>query len=188
MMYRIITILYVYFFPYIPNIYIFFRSFLRMLYPYIIYLVLEYTYSKTNKAVAFKDKRKNVISTFVLMVTMSLLIALISCKFVYGILVIGSESMSGTIDKGDAIVFKAYNGGGLEVNDVIIFNREDIKTVHRIISIDSFNGETRYYTKGDANVVLDDGYVVQDDIIGTTIFRIRYIGYPTLWLRDIFKR
>ena len=78
--------------------------------------------------------------------------------------------------------------GGLEVNDVIIFNREDIKTVHRIISIDSFNGETRYYTKGDANVVLDDGYVIKDDIIGTTIFRIRYIGYPTLWLRDIFKR
>ena len=71
--YRLMTILYAYFIPYIPDIYIFFRSFLRMLYPYIIYLVLEYTYSKSNYATAYKDKKKNLISTFILVVIMSLL-------------------------------------------------------------------------------------------------------------------
>ena len=185
--YRLVTILYAYFIPYIPDIYIFFRTFLRMIYPYIIYLTLEYTYSKSNYAVAYKDKKKYIISTSVLVVVMSLIIALISCKFRYGILVIGSGSMTGTIDKGDAVVFKAYNDGLLKKDEIIIFNRDSIKTVHRIINVENINGEIRYYTKGDANATIDSGYVTSNDIIGTTLFKIKYIGYPTLWLRDIFK-
>jgi len=185
--YRLLTILYAYFIPYIPDIYIFFRSFLRMLYPYIIYLVLEYTYSKANYAVAYKDKKYNIVSTAVLVVLMSLLIALISCQFRFGILVIGSESMTGSINKGDAVVYEAYHDQQLEVEDVIIFYKDDIKTVHRIINIDNLNGEVRYYTKGDANVNIDAGYVTKDKIIGVTMFKIKYLGFPTLWLRDIFE-
>ena len=45
--YRLITALYVYFIPVIPNVYLFFRSFFRMVYPFVIYLLLEYSYSKT---------------------------------------------------------------------------------------------------------------------------------------------
>lgn len=185
--YRMITILYAYLIPYIPDIYIFFRSFLRMIYPYIIYLTLEYTYSKSNYAVAYKDKKKNIISTTVLVIIMSMLIGLISCQFKYGVLVIGSGSMTGTIDKGDAVIFKTYNKKNIiEKGEIIIFNKDQIKTVHRIINIENINGEIRYYTKGDANQTIDSGYVTSDDIIGTTIFKIKYIGYPTLWLRDIF--
>lgn len=184
--YRLMTILYAYFVPYIPDVYIFFRSFLRMLYPYIIYLVLEYTYSKANYATAYKDRKKNIISTFVLVVIMSLLIALISCRFEYGILVIGSESMTGSINKGDAIIYKAYHEEDLKEDEIIIFTRENTKTVHRIVKIESVNGENRYFTKGDKNVNMDEGYITKDDIIGTTNFRIKYIGYPTLWVRDIF--
>lgn len=186
--YRLLTILYAYFAPYIPNVYIFFRSFLRMLYPYIIYLVLEYTYSKANYAVAYKDRKKNMISTFVLTVIMALLIALISCKFRYGILVIGSESMTGTIDKGDALIYESYYGGQLDIDQIIIFNKDDVKTVHRIVKTESMNGEIRYYTKGDANTNIDSGYITKDAVIGTIKFKIKYIGYPTLWLRDIFNK
>ncbi len=185
--YRLITILYAYFMPYIPDVYIFFRSFLRMLYPYIIYLVLEYTYSKSNYATAYKDRKKNIIATSVLVVVMSILIGLISCKLEYGILVIGSGSMTGTINKGDAVFFQAYHNQDLKKGDVLIFQKDNIKVVHRIINIENVNGEIRYYTKGDANSNADDGYVVKDRILGTTLFRIKYIGYPTLWIRDIFE-
>ena len=185
--YRLMTILYAYFIPYIPDIYIFFRSFLRMLYPYIIYLVLEYTYSKSNYATAYKDKKKNLISTFILVVIMSLLIALISCQFRFGILVIGSESMTGTIDKGDVIVFESYQGETLKDGEIIIFVNDDIKTVHRIVKSENVNGNIRYFTKGDANVNMDNGYVTSDRIIGKSKFKIKYIGYPTLWIRDIFE-
>ena len=185
--YRLITILYAYFIPYIPNVYIFFRSFLRMLYPYIIYLVLEYTYSKSNFATAYKDQRKNVIATSILTFVMVVLIALISCRFEYGVLVVGSGSMTGTFDKGDAVLYQAYHDEDLALDKVIIFNNGNIQTIHRIIKIESINGETRYYTKGDANKKMDDGYVTKDRIVGTVKFKIKYIGFPTLWLRDIFE-
>ena len=186
--YRLMTILYVYFAPYVPDIYIFFRSFLRMLYPYIIYLVLEYTYSKTNFATAYKDKRKNAISTFIVVVILSLLIGLISCRFEYGVLVIGSNSMQGSIDIGDAVIYKQYHNELLEEGDVIIFNKDDLKVVHRVVGIEDINGEIRYYTKGDANDRMDDWYVLSENIVGKSLFKIKYIGYPTLWLRDIFSK
>ena len=34
---------------------------------------------------------------------------------------------------------------------------------------------------------MDDGYRTKDSIMGITNFKIKYIGYPTLWLRDIFE-
>jgi signal peptidase len=148
---------------------------------------MEYTYSKSNFAVAYKDKKRNVIATAVLTVVMSLMIALISCRFRYGVLVVGSGSMTGSINLGDAVVYESYHNQEVEKNDIIIFYKENVKLVHRIVSIEELNGEVRYYTKGDANTNVDNGYITKDNIIGTTIFKIKYIGYPTLWLRDIFS-
>jgi hypothetical protein len=63
--YRLITVLYVYLIPVIPNMYIYFRSFLRMIYPYIIYLILEHTYSKSDFVVSYSERNcedpKNIL-------------------------------------------------------------------------------------------------------------------------------
>lgn len=59
--YRLITTLYVYIIPIVPDIYLFFRSVLRMIYPYIIYMVLEYTYSKTNFVSNYQDRKKKLL-------------------------------------------------------------------------------------------------------------------------------
>lgn len=185
--YRLITVLYVYIIPLTPDIYVFFRSFLRMLYPYLIYLVLEYTYARSNFAVAYKDKRKNVVGTSILIVIMTLLIMLVSCQFRYGILVIGSESMTGEINKGDAVVFESYRKQNISKGQVIIFEKEGIRVVHRVVEIKNVNNEFRYFTKGDANDRNDSGYVTRKEIVGVTKFKIKYIGYPTLWMKDIFS-
>ena len=173
--FRMIMILYTYIIPITPDIYIFFRSFLRIIYPYIIYLILESLYERDTFVVAVKNKKRNYIITVVLMVIMVLIIMLVSCKFKYGILVIGSGSMTGSIDKGDAVLYEAYS------------NQENLIWVHRVIDVKMINGEYRYYTKGDANENPDAGFVTKEELIGVTNKRIRYIGYPTLWLRDMFK-
>lgn len=185
--YKMLTILYVYIIPIIPDIYIFFRSFLRMVYPYIIYLVLEYTYSRSNFAVAYKDKRKNVITTTVLGVILVTIVMLVSCKFKYGIIVIGSGSMTGTINKGDTIIYESYDEQLIKDGDVIIFNKNDIEIIHRVIEIRNVNGEYRYFTKGDANEQKDEGYITRNNIVGVSKLKISYIGYPTIWIRDIFS-
>lgn len=186
--YRLITVLYAYFIPIIPNVYVFFRSFLRMLYPYIIYMVLEYTYSKSNFVIAYKDKKRNAIATTILVFVMAGIVMLISCQFRYGILVIGSESMTGKINKGDAVVFESYDNQKIREGEVIVFRKDNILVIHRVVRTINVNGENRYFTKGDANEEEDEGYVIKNDIVGVTKFKISYIGYPTIWIRDIFDK
>lgn len=185
--YRLITILYIYIIPYIPNVYLFFRSILRMIYPYIIYQVLEYTFAKSNMIVAVEDKRKNMISKVIFGIVTMILAMLISCQFKYGILIIGSGSMTGTINKGDAIFYERYQPKDeIKIGQIIIFYKDNVKIVHRVINIKKVNGETRYITKGDANQNEDEKYITNKDIIGIYKFRISYIGYPSIWIRDIF--
>lgn len=186
--FRLITVLYAYIIPIIPDVYIFFRCFLRIIYPYFIYLLLERLYSENNFVIASKDKKKEIVRSAIGILITILVIMLVSCKFKYGILVIGSGSMTGTINKGDAIIFETYEKQKISTGEVIIFEKDNTRLVHRVIDIKSVNGEYRYYTKGDANQQKDPGYITQNDIIGISKLRIMYIGYPTIWLRDIFTK
>lgn len=185
--FRIITTLYAYIMPIIPNIYMFFRCFLRILYPYLIYLILEATYSRSNFKQSYQNRAKRNFEILLCIFVSVIFIMLISCKFRYGILVIGSGSMTGTIDKGDSIIYESYNGQEIVEGDIIVFKRDDMQVVHRVIDVRLVNGEYRYYTKGDYNQELDDGHTIESQIVGIVKFKIKYIGYPTLWLREIFS-
>lgn len=185
--YRMITILYTYIIPVIPNMHIYLKSFLRMIYPYVLYLILEKTFSKTDFVVSYSDRRKNFASITIMVIVMAAITMLISCEFKYGILVIGSESMTGSINMGDAVVYERYDGQKIKNNQVIIFENDGLRLVHRVVDIKDINGEIRYYTKGDANEKLDDGYITDKKIIGVTKFRVVAIGYPTLWFRQLFS-
>lgn len=184
--YRLITVLFIYIFPIIPDMYLFFRSFLRLLYPYIIYLVFEKLYSKNDYISLRQEKRKGIVYNTVLIIIATLLVMLVSCKFTYGVIVVGSESMTGTLDKGDAVIFEKYDGQEIEIGQVIIFDYNGIQTIHRVIDIQKVNGEYRYYTKGDANRRNDEDYRNNNDIYGLVKLKVKYIGYPTLWVREVF--
>lgn len=186
--FRLITVLFGYIIPIVPSVYLFFRTFLRMIYPYIIYVILEKLFSKYDFAVSYNDKKKEFVGNTFLIVGISLLVMLISCQFKYGILVIGSSSMTGSINKGDAVIFESYDNQNIKIGQVIIFDYNDIQTVHRVVDIREVNGEIRYFTRGDANKNNDSGYATADEIHGLVKLRVKYIGYPTLWVRNLFKK
>jgi len=187
--YRMLTVLYAYIIPIVPDLPMLFRSILRMVYPYLIYQVLEYTFVTKTMSIAREDKRKRVISQIVSAIVIIIGAMLISCQFKYGILVIGSESMTGTINKGDAIVFEQYKDDVIiNEGDVVIFDTKVRQLVHRVIAIKNVNGETRYTTKGDANMLEDEGYITDSDITGICKFRIPAVGYPTVWLNEAFSK
>lgn len=185
-LYRLITSLYLYIIPVTPNVYLFLRSFLRMLYPYIMYIIFEKIFSVSEFVVAYADKRRDFIGNSILIVAITLMIMLISCQFRFGILVIGSKSMTGTINVGDAIIYERYEEQDLKIGQVIVFDYNGIQTIHRVVDITNVNGVNRYYTKGDANKKLDDGFITDKNIKGLIKLKIKYIGYPTLWVRDLF--
>lgn len=183
--YRIITTLYVYVFPIIPDLYIFLESIIKMVVPYIIYIILENVYSKQKLVVTLETRKKERITSIIICIISIIIVMLISCKFKYGVLVIGSGSMTGTINKGDIIFYEKYkNTDDIKVGDIIVFYEDDIKVIHRIIDQKLMGEETRYYTKGDANQKQDDSYRKTKDIIGKVKARIPYMGWFTLWIND----
>lgn len=184
--YNLITTLYPFIIPYTPNVYILFRTFFKIIYPYFLYLFLEYTYSKTNLIIPYKDKIKEIVKTSIFVMILSIITMLISCKFKYGILVIGSKSMSGTLNMGDAILFEKYKNQIIEKNDIIVFKKNNLKIIHRVIDKREVNGKVRYYTKGDANLKMDSDYLLDLDIIGISKLKLKYIGYPSIWVKKIF--
>lgn len=185
--YRLITILYVYLIPVVPDVYIFFKSFLRMVYPYFIYIVLEKNYSKSDFVFSYVERKKILVTNTILFVVMTLFTMLISCQFKYGVLVIGSGSMTGTIDKGDAVIFEKYTDQKIENGQIIIFDYNGTKTVHRVDEVKKVNNVNRYFTKGDANKDRDSGYITDNKIYGVVKLKVKYIGYPTLWIRELFS-
>ena len=186
--YRLVTTLFIYIFPFVTDMYIFFRIFLRLLYPYIMYIVIEKLFSKNDYTVMIKDRRKEIFANTIMIVIATLFVMLVSCQFRFGLLVVGSESMTGTLDKGDALIFEKYTTQEIVEGQVIIFNYENVQTIHRVIDIQKVNGEYRYFTQGDANSKPDEGYRVKDDINSLVKLRIKYIGYPTLFVRSIFEK
>ena len=60
--------------------------------------------------------------------------------------------------------------------------------VHRVADIQIINGTTRYYTKGDANEDLDTGFITDANIVGLVNHKLPFVGFPTLWIRSLFKR
>ena len=186
--YRIITTLYVYIIPIIPDIYIFFESVIQIIVPYIIYNILERIYNRKVEIITVSKKRKSLILSIITLIIVVFIVMLISCKFTYGALVIGSGSMTGTINKGDIIIYKKYDKNQeITKGEIIVFKKDDIKVVHRVIDIKKMGADVRYYTKGDANNSEDEGYREKDQIIGQVKFKIKYIGYLTLFVNDMIN-
>lgn len=186
-LYRLITTLYLYIIPITPDVYIFFRTVFRIIYPYIIYATLDYSFSKETAQAIEEDSKARKLGTTIAAFISILIVCLVSNKFQYGILVIATGSMTGTINKGDAIIFEQYNKKPLEVGTIIVFQKEDKEIVHRIVNIKMENNQYTYKTKGDANQQEDEFNVYTEDIKGITKLKIPKLGLPTLWFRNLFK-
>ena len=184
--YRLITVLFIYIIPFEPDVFILLRAFLRMVYPFIIYLILENTYAKANLALNYRQRKRNMWTTGITLILLALFVMLISCKFKYGIIVIGSKSMTGTINMGDAVIYEKYDGGEIKQGQVVMFMDRKTRIIHRAIKVRNVDNEIRITTKGDANKSADEGYRTPNDVNGLVKLRVKYIGWPTIWVHRLF--
>ena len=95
--------------------------------------------------------------------------------------------MTGAVDYGDAVIFESYKNQKINKGDIIVFTKDNLRLVHRVVEIEKVNGKLRYYTQGDANEYVDVDYRTDSDIMGIYQFKIKYIGYPTLFVNDLFE-
>lgn len=162
------------------------ESILKLIIPMLIFGFIVILYTNKNRQKVVKRSPFAYVGFGVFFVLMISIAMLMSCQFKYGMLVVGSGSMSGEIEVGDAIIYRKYLDEEIKIGDIVVFEKNDSKIIHRIVDIKYDNGLIKYYTKGDALDHNDDGFITSSDILGYVTKKIVYIGYPTLWLRELF--
>lgn len=159
--------------------------------PLVMYLFIDALYERKKRyALGNQSRVRRIASrtlTIIAVIIMIGTVMLISNHFYYGALVIATESMTGELNKGDVAIFERYEDQFLKEGQVVVFEQNGSMVVHRIADIKIINENTRYYTKGDVNDANDAGWRTEDDIIGLVNYKVPYIGFPTLWLRSLFK-
>ena len=185
--FRLITTLYVYFIPVTSGISDALDSCVKIILPIALLAFVSAMFEKKQKKAIEKGKKLGFVGILLSVVVFTSVVMLISCQFRFGALVIATESMTGEINKGDMIIYEQYEDQKIKEGQVIVFMMSDVKVVHRVYRIDNIDGEMRYYTKGDANESPDIGYRLESDIVGLTDFKIAYLGYPTLLLREMIQ-
>ena len=186
--YRMIITLYAYLIPFVPNVPTILNAFVLLMLPLIILILIDFAYEKKKRVARERKGKLRFVFPTILVIIMISFVMLVSCKFRYGILVIASPSMTGEINIGDAVIYEDYEYcDEAEENDVIVFTTDSgKKIVHRIIETQTINGQKQYITKGDANEDPDVGFITDENIVGIVHTKVLYIGYPSLWLHEIF--
>ena len=185
MSFRLICALYVYFIPVYSEIPSALHACIKILLPLFMLALTSALFEKKKRNAIVKGKKASLISMVVAVVVVVSTAMLISCQFRFGAMVIATESMTGEINKGDMIIYERYDKQPIKEGQVIVFLQNENKIIHRVVRIENISGEVRYYTKGDANDSEDFGYRTESDIVGLTDIKVAYVGFPTLWLREL---
>ncbi|NCO12534.1 MAG: signal peptidase I [Candidatus Pacebacteria bacterium CG_4_10_14_3_um_filter_34_15] len=102
-------------------------------------------------------------------------------------LIVTSNSMSPSIEKGDLVVI--IKGDQYEIGDIISFQNEGLIATHRVINIDysDSNESIKFITKGDANKNTDFSLVKINNVIGKVGFIIPFLGFIFLFIQSKYS-
>ena len=188
LLFRLIVKLYIYAFPIVPNLGDYLFSFVKILTPFIIFFII-------NRAMVEEEKSKRIITTNTLSIAsipiiacLVVLVMLISGIFKNTLIAIASDSMSPTYNRGDAVIYEKIKPDELKKGDILVFRHSNIIVTHRIVEIKKKKDTYYYTTKGDANDNIDSYVSTSDNVVGKVNYAIKYIGYPTVLLNELFER
>ena len=193
LVFRLMTTLHSYTFSISSGISDSLLNFVRLLIPIAIFIFIDSLYEKKRRYALQKVSRLSrvlsIMLTVAVLVIMFGTVMLISNQFRFGALVIATDSMTGELNKGDVAIFESYDDHQfIAEGKVIVFERSKSMIVHRVVDIQVINGITRYYTKGDANEDMDTGFLTDADIVGLVDYKLPFFGFPTIWMRSLFRR
>ena len=188
---RAIITLHSYIFPVTSGISSSLVSLFNILLPLALYFFISALYEKKRRYALQKTslvwRVASTVLTVLVVIIMIFTVMLISNQFRYGVYVVATPSMTGEINKGDIAVYERYDGQTIEEGQVIVFESNGSAIIHRVVDIKIINMVTRDYTKGDANEDNDAGYITSSNVLGLVNYKLPFLGYPTIWMRSLFK-
>lgn len=182
--YILIMDLNIYLLPSKANLNMLVEAVVLLVFPYVLYIYLKSL--EIRRTVEIKPKKKNKVISAITTVIFVIMVALVSREFRYSMIGIGSGSMTGTINKGDAIIYDRYKENEDIKGKVIVFRKENRLIVHRVMRQYIVEGQAIYQTKGDYNESMDNWVVETDEIVGVVEYRIPFIAWPSVLLGEIF--
>lgn len=125
-----------------------------------------------------------------LVIVMTVLVMFMTGFFTYKPLAVVSNSMVPVFSRGSVVVTqKISNPMDIQIGDILEYRSEDRTITHRVIAIDSTpdgSGQRLFITKGD-NSPSQDRPVTMKQVVGIVRAQIPYVGYPSVWLREMVK-
>lgn len=184
--YQIATNLYFWISPIIPNAPWVMTTIIDITIPLILFLYIRYVKNKLNifkskEAIENSDPRNIIPLVIVIILATWFAIGIFPIKPV----AIASGSMESALYVGDIAIIQKCNANDVNVGDIIEYQMEGYTVIHRIVEKNQRDGEFFFITKGDNNAYPDNDEVTEDQLIGKVIFKIRYLGYPAIWLHII---
>lgn len=184
--YRVINNIVIVFLPILPNLNWLMNGIYLIMTPVIMYIVLSYYIKKDeNKLPLSEIKKENPLSYIPYFLVLSVLLIFISGGFSYKITAVMSNSMYPNILIGDSVIAKKAAKEEIKEGDIIQYIYDNKFYIHRVAKIVKIDDEYKYITKGDNNNDYDDDIKTYDDILGKVVFKIKYIGYPSVWLNKL---
>ena len=184
--YQLITNLYFWISPILPNSPWIMTTIIEITIPTILYLYIRYSKNKLDIFKSIKNlidsNPKNIISLVIFII---LVIWFAIGIFPIQPVSIATGSMEKELNVGDVVIIKKCNSNDVNVGDIIQYQMEGYTVIHRIIEKKQKNGEFSFITKGDNNNTPDKEEVKENQLIGKVVFKIKYIGYPAILLHNL---
>lgn len=184
--YQLITNLYFWISPILPNAPWVMTAIIDITIPVILFLYIRFVKNKLN----ILRNRKNIMNSNPRNMIPFVLAIILAIWFAIGIfpikpVAIASGSMEPELHIGDVAIIQKCNVNDVNVGDIIEYQMEGYTVIHRVVEKIQRKGEYYFVTKGDDNNSPDADEVREDQLIGKVVFKIRYLGYPAIWLHII---
>jgi signal peptidase I len=187
-LYRVLMTCIIYCVPIYPNLNVYLESVLGVIFPTILFLKFNTIFATNTFSKVKRQSMTRKLIDITLVVMTVFIIALVSGSFKYKAMAIGSNSMHPVFNKGDVVIItKISSNDEITKGKIVAYHHDNKVIVHRIYKIENKNNKVLITTKGDNNDA-PDGWTFDDsDIIGIVNNEIPYVGWPSVWLTEIFK-
>jgi signal peptidase I len=188
---RIAFDIYPFIFPIYPSLGNYIVSVLGISVPFVIYIILNNNIKIEKEDLSYVKKVKRKIILYPILMLLILIVCLVAGLFKYKMISIGSNSMKPTFARGDAVIYTKYSINDvnkIKVGDILVFNHNTLIITHRVKKIKIVNGKHYFVTKGDNNIKEDLFITNENKALGVINYRIKYIGYPTIWIYEALNK
>jgi signal peptidase len=181
--YRLFPLVYEFFAPFLPNLTWMQSGFVNTLLPVGILMIIHMA---TNRETRAEHQPKKPAYTWFYVASIAASLLWLNAGLLgFQTFLISGVSMEPTLKAGDVVIVKKSSPEDIQIGDVVLFNKEEKRVLHRVVEINRSGMETEIITQGDANNVADEPVPISG-VQGKAIFKIPKIGWLSLNLKRAF--